>query len=231
VTTDQPHNAFNMTTYRDIICRALVRSYKFVTLDEFVRLGCPDQIHFVLRHDVDKTPLALPPIIDVEAELGVKSTTYVRVAGAEYNPFSYPAMKAFQGAAKRGTEIGLHTSFFEYSQINGFDPLSVLKGELNVLRAFFDIRGISPHRDINYTYNSLPFLETSWQLVAALGVFYHAYEKRIMDATTYVNEGFNPHLCWRSTNPFEAIDKGNGRSIYMLTHPHWWFKDHPFEAP
>lgn len=223
-------NDFNMDTYRTIINAALDKGYRFVTLSEFVALDCPNRKHFIIRHDVDKAPCALSPIIDVELSLGVRSTVFIRIAGAEYNPFSYPAFKAFKDAEMSGAEIGLHTGFYEYAQINGLDPMRVIKGELDVLRAFFDVKGVAPHRDINYVHNSLPYLEQEWYSVSTkMNLAYHAYQSRILASTTYVNEGFNPHLCWRGTTPFEAIEQSD-RSVYMLTHPHWWFERHPFEV-
>lgn len=225
-------HAFSMATYERIIRQGLDRGYAFVTLSEFVARGCPDTGHFIVRHDVDKSPLTLAPIVDVESKMGIRSTTYVRVAGAEYNPLSYPAMKVFKDAESRGTELGLHTSCFEYAQLMNLDAYRILKGELDALRAFFDVKSIAPHRDINYVHNTLPFLDENWSRIRKeLKVDFHAYEKRIIDSTTYVNEGFNPHLCWRSITPFDAIERGGNRSIYLLTHPHWWFKDHPFEGP
>lgn len=227
--TEQRDSVFSMAAYERIIRYAQERSYKFVTLNEFIDLGCPDKLHFVIRHDVDKTPTALLPITEVERNLGVRSTTYIRVCGAEYNPFSYPAMKAFLDASNSGAEIGLHTGCFEYATINGLDPLKTLKGELDSLRAFFDVKSIAPHRDINYIYNSLPFIEKEWNKISTeFGVKYHAYEQRIMSSMTYVNEGFNPHLCWRTVTPNEIVDTGG--SVYLLTHPHWWYKNNPFEA-
>jgi len=227
--SDQRNNMFNMVAYERIIRYARDRSYKFVTLSEFVDLGCPVKQHFVIRHDVDKTPTSLLPIINVERNLSVRSTTYIRVCGSEYNPFGYPAMKAFQEAVRSGTEIGLHTGCFEYAKINSLDPMSILKGELAVLRVFFDVKSIAPHRDINYIYNSLPFLEQQWYRISTeMGIKFHAYEHRIIASTIYVNEGFNPHLCWRAGTPQDAVD--TGKSVYLLTHPHWWYKDHPFEA-
>lgn len=218
-----------MDTYRSIVYEALHRRYRFVTLSEFVALGCPNEGHFIIRHDVDKTPIALAPIVEVERGCGVKSTVFIRVAGAEYNPLSYPAFKAFKDAEASGAEIGLHTGFYEYAQINGLDPMRVMKGELDLLRTFFDIKGVAPHRDINYVHNSLPFLDKHWDTISSeMGFSYHAYEQRIREATTYVNEGFNPHLCWRGATPHEAME--TGESVYMLTHPHWWYQRHPFEV-
>lgn len=226
---DSPNNFFNMSYYNDIIEHALACGYKFVTLREFVRLDCPNSKHFIIRHDVDRLPTSLNPITDVERRLGIQSTIFIRIAGADYNPFGYAAMAAFKRAARAGAEIGLHTAFVEYARICELVPNTILAGELAALRTFFPVVGVATHRDINYMHNSLPHLEREWSVLRKdLCLEYQAYDKTIMDATTYVNEGFNPHLCWRSLTPHDAID--TGRSVYLLTHPHWWFKDHPFEA-
>lgn len=227
----QAHNPFNMSYYGDIIDLALSRGYKFVTLREFVALGCPRMGYFIIRHDVDKSPLSLNPITKVESARNIRSTVFIRVAGADYNPFGYGALDAFRRASAAGMEIGLHTAFVEFALINKLDPVDVLKGELAVLRTFFPVHGVAPHRDINYMFNSLPMLEHRWQeLSGPLGLEYQAYDSAITQATTYVNEGFDPHLCWRTLTPHDAIDRSGGGSIYMLTHPHWWYEVHPFEA-
>jgi hypothetical protein len=224
-----PVNTFSMSTYHDIIVSAQKNNYQFFTLSEFVAAGCPSELSFVIRHDLDRQPITLKPIVQVESSLNVKSTTFVRVAGAEYNMLGYSTFRVLQDAVKEGMEIGLHTNFVEFASINRIDPLNVLMSELQLLRTYFDVSGIAPHRDINYTYNSLPWLNSNWtQLQHKLCLNYHAYEQRILKNVHYVNEGFNPHLCWRSSDPFDVIK--TRKSIYLLTHPHWWFVENPFES-
>lgn len=226
---DHSHNSFNTQYYATIISDALESDYKFVTLSEFIQLGCPDTKHFIIRHDLDKMPNTLPPITKVERTWGVVSTTFVRMTGCAYNAMSYPCFEALREAQKIGCEIGLHSNFVEFANINQVDPHDVLVAELAYMRAFFRIRGIAPHRDIHYMWNSLPWLEENWSHIKdELDLDYHAYEKSISDATIYVNEGLNPHLCWRNLTPHDAIV--TGRSIYMLTHPHWWHERHAFEG-
>ena len=225
----KPNNTFSIAYYKTILQAALDAGYSFVTLKEFVDLGCPEQKHFVLRHDLDKQPTSLAPIIDAERELGIKSTVFVRVCGCEYNPLGYAGYRAIKHAVDAGAEIGLHTGFIEFATITGESAEDVLVNELLTLRGFFDVNGVATHRDINYMYNSLPWLQQNWTRVKShLNLVYEAYEPRIMSRLLYVNEGLNPHLCWRSMTPEQAIT--TGRSICMLTHPHWWYKDHAFEA-
>lgn len=222
------HNTFNMDTYRSIIRAGKECGYKFVTISEFVELGCPKDGYFIIRHDLDLKPLSLKCIAEVEREEQVRSTTFVRLVGADYNLFSYPVFEVIQYAAVM-MELGLHSNFVEFAAINDVHVEAVLKSELQMLRSFFPIYGIAPHRDINYTVNSLPWLDKHWDRIRhEYKLSYHAYESRILESTIYVNEGFNPHLCWRNLTPFDAMK--TQQSVYMLTHPHWWFKHHPFET-
>lgn len=224
------NNKFSMEYYKSFLKKALDCGYKFVTLNEFVTLGCPNKGYFVIRHDLDKQPMSLKHVIEAEHELGITSTIFVRIAGADYNLFSYPCFELISSAAKWGMEIGLHSNFVEFSKINDLNHKKVLSSELDMLRSYFTVTGIATHRDINYMYNSLPSLEKDWHdIKKSMQFSYHAYEDRIMSKTVYVNEGLNPHICWRSLTPEQVIETGS--SIYMLTHPHWWYKNHAFETP
>ncbi|MBI3446830.1 MAG: hypothetical protein HY055_16060 [Magnetospirillum sp.] len=221
---------FSLAYYASIITRAREAGYRVVTLAEFISLGCPDQRRLILRHDLDTKPASLAPMLEVERDLGVASTVYVRVMGPEYNLYSYPLFTVLREAAAAGTEIGLHTNFAEFAAINNLDPYKVLESEVSIIRSFFDIAGISCHRDINYIHNSLPALEDNFaEWGQKLNISYQAYDKYILGKTVYVNEGLSPHLCWRSLRPEEVIP--SCRSIYLLTHSHWWYRNHPFEVP
>lgn len=222
-------NFFSLQYYRQFLEQALEANYAFVTLRQFYDRGCPPERHFIVRHDLDRTPLSLRGVVEVEAALGIQSTIFVRVTANEYNPFSYLVLPILKFAVSGGFEVGLHTNFLEYSTINQLDPLLVIRSELQCLRSFFpQVDSLSCHRDINYQYNSLPWLSERWpELRCELCLHYHAYEETIMKNTTYVNESLSPHLGWGKHTPETMIR--TGMSIYLLTHPHWWFSTHPFE--
>ncbi len=167
-------------------------------------------------------------MLDCERKLGVRSTVFVRVMANDYNALGYTVLPKLRVAEAEGFEIGLHTNFVEFATIAGLAERQVLAAETATLKAFFDIQGVACHRDINYAFNSLPWLEQHWEKVSReLGFTYQAYAPEIMKRVVYVNEGLNPHLCWRSRTPEEVIP--TGRSVCLLTHGHWWYKDHPFE--
>lgn len=239
------NNFFSLDYYESIILIALGAGYKFMTLREYYDAGCPKEKCFILRHDLDKLPSSLPGMLKVEEKHNVRSSTFVCIHG-DYNLFSPRVLLMIQSAQNRGHEIGLHTNFMEVGRIverirpswddfptsgrGVFDEIHrVLESELIAVRSQFDnINSIACHRDINYTHNSLPWLQEHWEkLKEEFDLHYEAYDKKIFDGAVYVNEGLKPHLCWRDKAPEDVIK--TGRSIYLLTHSHWWFKEHPHE--
>jgi hypothetical protein len=222
------NNKFNFDYLEKILRYAKDRSYRIVTLKDFVRLGCPNNGFFILRLDLDLKPQTLRPFLRLIEKLDILATLFVRVTGP-YNILWYPNYKLIQDIKNLDCEIGLHTSAVEWAKINEADPEEVLSAELNLLRSTFDVIGIAPHRDINYMYNTLPWLEDNWlKLSSSTQLDYHAYQAKIMNNVIYVNEGLSPHLGWRNQEPISAID--SGKSICMLLHPHWWYVDHAFES-
>jgi len=222
-------NEFSLGYYASILDRARREGYNVGTLMGFLAAGSPASHFLILRHDVDHKPSTLVQLLDIERKAEVRSTNFVRVMGSEYNPFAYPIFRTLRDAQQDGFEIGLHSNFVEFATINGIEVRAVLAAEVATLRSFFRVDGVSTHRDVNYAYNALPTLEQNWPTwKTELSLKYHAYERRILDATVYVNEGLNPHLGWRSHRPEDILS--TGKSIYLLTHNHWWYRDHPFEA-
>jgi len=170
----------------------------------------------------------LQPFVKLAGELSIPFTLFVRVAGP-YNIFWYPNYKVIAEAAKAGCEIGLHTTPVEWATLMQRNVEDTLAAELAALRSHFDVVGIAPHRDINYVYNSLPWLEEHWaHIKSTTGLLYHAYEDDFQKDWIYVNEGLSPHLGWRNMSPMDAIK--SGKNIHMLLHPHWWYVEHPFEV-
>jgi hypothetical protein len=223
-------NRFSLSYYESILKLSLDTGYRFLRLRDFVEQK-PD-VHkekiCVLRHDLDDKPQRLRGMIDSEESLGVRSTVFVLVHTDKYNPFSYPALNVLRKAEDRGFEIGLHTNFVEVSQIVDAAPDKILANEVNALRGYFSISGIACHRNIDFMYNSLPYVEANWErLKTDNRLLYQAYQPSIFNELVFVNEGFLPHLGWRSHLPEDVI--ASGKSFCLSTHPHWWHQDHAFE--
>ena len=228
-------NDFSLEHMRKIIELALESGYTFMTCREFMACdiaALPKRV-FIMKHDLDAKPDTLWPLLQLETEMGVKPTVYVRVCAPDYNVMSLRVMPELVWWQNYGVEFGLHTNFVEYTKLaevgQDINNTQLLRAEVQLLKNFLDIRGMSTHRDLNYAYNALPWLEEHWDdLKDVLDLDYQAYDPKLMDNTIYVNEGYSPHLCWRNITPEEAI--ATGKHIYMLTHPHWWWVTNPFES-
>lgn len=227
---DASVNCFTLDYYENILRLAKEAGYKFQTLQAFWHDGCPARGRFVLRHDLDANPVTLRGVLARERAQGVLSTVFVRVTTNTYNPFDYRTYPILVGARDAGHELGLHSNFVEFGMFHGLDPFAVLGAELDALRAFFGhVNSLACHRDLNYAYNSLPWLERNWDEVRRrFDMDYQAYDTRIMDSIIYVNETAEQKLGWRSWTPEAAIT--TGRSVCMSTHPHWWYARNPFET-
>jgi hypothetical protein len=70
-------------------------------------------------------------------------------------------------------------------------------------------------------------LQNNWKLIRqATGLKYDAYDNSLFGKFIYINEGLNPHLTWRNNSPLDIIKQG--KSLYLLTHNHWWYEKVPF---
>lgn len=220
-------NNFSIEMAKSFFQYAIKKNYKFVTMSEYLNSKKRDGKYFIARLDLDIKPVTLSPFVKLAADLSIPFTVFVRVAGP-YNLFWYPHFRVIDEASRAGCEIGLHTTPVEWANILGKNIESTLSAELFALRSHFNVVGVAPHRDINYTYNSLPWLDENWTyLKKSNALLYHAYEPVFHEDILYVNEGLSPHLGWRGLTPMEAIE--TGKNIHMLLHPHWWYTEHPFE--
>lgn len=223
-------NKFSLEYYERIVESALAREYRFMTMREFVveRPDVHEEKIAVLRHDLDDRPSRLPGIVDVERRLGVRSTIFVLMHTDRYSLFSYNVLSMLRSIDSEGFEVGLHTNFVEVAQIVGCDPDMILTIEAQTLKAYFDVAGVACHRNIDFMYNSLPYLQENWpRLQEALGFLYEAYDEDLFSDLVFVNEGFKPHIDWRNEVPESVIE--SEKSFCLSTHPHWWHRDHPFE--
>jgi hypothetical protein len=219
--------SFTYKAYKEILKSALDSGYEVLSIRDFLQKASTPSKVLLLRHDIDKNPHSMYPLAEVELNLGVKSSIFVRVMGADYNPVSYSVTNDLMDLEKNDFEIGLHSNFLEFASNTNLDPISVLTTETQLLSSIYKIKGISCHRDINYVVNSLPYLQSNWQLIKnATGLEYDAYDNSIFGHLSYVNEGLNPHLTWRNNSPIDLIKEG--KSLYLLTHNHWWYDKIPF---
>ena len=223
-------NNFSQENYLKILKLALEKGYKFLTMSEYSkdREAYSNMKVALLRHDIDDKPERTEIFFEVEQALKIKSTNFILTNDQNYNIFSIRNLNLFRQIEAYGSEIALHTNYLETATLLELCPQKVLESQVISLRYFFDIKGLACHRNIDFMVNSLPHLRDNWaEISTKLELEYHAYEPHIVDALTFVNEGLNPHLCWRQNDTKQVKESGQG--FCMSTHPHWWHRKHAFE--
>jgi len=223
-------NGFSINYYREILESAKNNGYEFLRIRDYVlnKNAKTEKKIALIRHDLDDKPQRLGAILDVEDDLGIRSSIYVLVHTNLYNFLSVPVLQSLRQAESMGFEIGLHSNFVEFAKLLDTDPDEILAKEIEILRCHFQIDGIACHRNIDYMFNSLPYLEEKWpSFKKSLSLLYQAYDQELFGGFQFVNEGLSPHLGWRSLTPEEVI--ASGQSFYLSTHPHWWHRVHAFE--
>jgi len=218
---------FTYKAYSEMLKTALDSGYTVLCIRDLLKKSAIPPKVLVLRHDIDRNPHSMYPLAETELKLGIKSSIFVRVMGADYNPFSYRITTDLLELENNDFEIGLHSNFLEFATNTNQNPISILTAEVKALSSIYKIKGMSCHRDINYVINSLPYLQKNWGIIKqSTGLEYDAYDNTIFNKFIYVNEGLNPHLSWRNNSPLDIIKQG--KSFYLLTHNHWWYEKIPF---
>ena len=222
-------NFFSQNYYESVLKKAINSNYTFLTLSEFFKSKKPDKKKIaILRHDIDKKVNRAKIFLEVENSLKLQSTNFLLIHDVNYNCFDLNSLSIFMHAEKKGHEIGLHTNFLQTSKILNLEPDQTLKKELSILRNYFNIYGVACHREIDYLYNSLPYLQKNWKQISKENILlYEAYDNQLMNNFEFVNESIKNHLEWRNQKPEDVIE--SGKNFILSTHPHWWYKENPFE--
>lgn len=71
--------------------------------------------HILLRHDIDVSVHRAVALAEIEADLGIRATYFLRLHGEYYNIFEKQIHKRIERIVSRGHELGLHfdTDFFD----------------------------------------------------------------------------------------------------------------------
>ena len=124
----------------------------------------PEKVYVILQHDVDMFPERTLRVLELEADLGVKSNVMLfrdyhdraslQIKGElvfeEY--LTDAVIKGFQRFEKLGFVIGYHCNTYEQSGFDVGRAQDKAEGDVEYLRQFFRIKYYSPHggvRDSN----------------------------------------------------------------------------------
>lgn len=199
---------FSYARYKNFLEKAK-STHKFVFFYEFSE----EDIHqIILRHDIDLSLESALNMAEIEKDIGVKSTYFIRLNSTFYNPISQLDYPRVARIIEMGHDIGLHfdPSFYDS---NGINVLSGIHREKRMLELAFDIqvRSISQHRPFN-----LGQLEGNDSELLK----YFAYNDKFFKKCKYISDSGQR---WREGEPEKHL---HNVKLQVLVHPIWWNEDH-----
>ncbi len=200
--------AYSMSHYEEIVKAAQAR-YRLPLVSE-VGDRLPDDDIFLIRHDIDISPDASLVMARLEADLGVRTSYYVRLHAPFYNPFDIQTYKILAAIADLGHELGLH---YEpgYFEALGRDVATGIAGDIAAFEHLFGFRSqsVSQHEPaLGPVMKTLP------------DGYPCAYQPHlIFDMKYFGDSGFH----WREGCVCTKI--GKYPQIHTLVHPHSWIRE------
>jgi len=110
-----------------------------MTVQSFLKAGQPKEFLVVLRHDVDRQVNAALRMAELEAELGIRSTYYVRKQPSVFKP------EAIRQLHDLGHEVGYHYEILAKSKGNKEKAIYLFEEELKQFREIVPVSTISMH--------------------------------------------------------------------------------------
>lgn len=203
---------FSIEHYREIIKQAQSVGYRFYFFSEWVGGIAHGERTILLRHDVDVSLEKARRFAEVEADLGVRATYFLRLHSRYYQlltPESWPHLCAL---SEMNHEIGLHYECQFYERM-GADHLEMLARDATIFSSIVGkpIQGCAAHLPSRYKP-----LDT--RTIRSVGLAYEAYGPEFTQERKYISDS-RGH--WREGCLCQWL--GRADHITALIHPVLWF--------
>lgn len=214
---------FTLNHYKECLKLALKKGYSFMTMKQFAeqpRALLKNKKIIVLRHDIDHDLWLAQNLSNIEHELNIKSTYFIRLHSKNYSLYSLKNYSVIKKLISQGHEIGLHydAGFAEFFNENAEHFL--LRDKIifeNILNQKFS--GISTHEPKRTGF------VLSKALLEKFGLKYDAYSDVFLKDMKYISDS---SATWREGCMCKFIEKETPL-LCILTHPFWWFNKSPLE--
>jgi len=200
---------FTYAYYETVITELQAHDYEFVTYGDTEAILDPDRKCVVLRHDVDISPLCIPPIMRIEHRNNAVSTYFFMVSSPLYNPFDVEVVQIVHTLRAYGNQIGLHFNFLDGGLGDDYTTLSecVLDQLALFERAYgFNADIVGYHSPPNTGVNSVPIPVP------------HNFDGFYANNLYYMGDS----KCVLLHDFIDVIGSGAHPKIQLLTHPVWW---------
>ena len=207
---------FNFTHYRAMLERALELGYEVTSFRDYRK---ESERALILRHDVDWTIDGVTEFSEIEHDLGVTATYFVRVHAKEYNPFGYREYKTFRDVMNLGHELGLHFESMYFQEIFKEDFTKVLMREKTVLEDIYEIDIVSASAH-GYLGHSLKYDEIT--IESSTGLEHYTYSPEFITDMHYLSDSNGKWYEDKCLCEYLSEHK----KVHVLIHPDWWTDHH-----
>jgi hypothetical protein len=204
--------------YRAFLQAALDAGYRVVSLACFYQDRRTPAL--IVRHDVDVSLATAVRMARIEHELGVRTSYFIRVHAAGYNPFSRDGYASLRWLQDEGFDLGLHheVGVFPLAGANG-KPLGTrehLQRELTALTAVLDrpITSVAMHLP---KHGTMPLTQAD---LDACGILYEAGASVFNESAQFISDS---NRTLKPACPCTLI--GSAEKIYLTAHPTWWMDE------
>ena len=203
---------FTWDHYREILSVGLEQGYRYV---RFCDDPLEDNGHRVrnekrlyLRHDIENDIAAARHMAAIEHESGIRSTYFVLLRSANYNPAERRCVHMLDEIRSMGHDVGLHFSLIDHPALDiEHDLEDLIREDADLLSRILrsSIRVFSFHNPPadGRIFQSVDGLINAY----AAPYFQHAY---------YMSDS-NVH--WHRGCPCQLLRDGSHEAIQLLTHP------------
>jgi len=216
--SDYDNCGFTHAHYKACLEFALEQGYTFRRMKD-AEAADPGGKTILLRHDEDLSLPAVFSLAQIESELGIQSTYFIRLHAKNYNVLAFDSYTSLTEIIKMGHEIGIHYELHCHPGLSSREE-EIFVNSKSLLESILDtsISGISYHEPSR-------FLDKDKKRSLPVGIKYEAYEDRFMERYKYISDS-SAH--WREGCMCQHI--GNEDNLYILTHGFWWYNKSPVET-
>jgi hypothetical protein len=133
---------FSYIHYRNVLKKALKEGFSLTNFRDYERIKSSPRV-IILRHDIDSFPHRDLRMAQIENDLGIKSTFFVRVHGQYYYPFEQNTFLNLKQIMELGHEIGLHSEARTLAPLFQINMVDFFLREKKMLEKILDIEIIS----------------------------------------------------------------------------------------
>jgi hypothetical protein len=214
-----PGFGWKYSDYRKSLELFSKNDYAITSFKQF--LEAPSKKHLILRHDVDFNLDAAYKMAQIDYQLGIRSTFFLRVCANGYNLSSTPSIKIIKELINMGHELGLHLD----TGMENIWSCSLNESIERQFKIFESATGVKAKGFSVHMPATLGGIDYSSIIIENFDLLYHAYERQFTEGEfKYISDSMK---MWREKPLIEFINDVN--KIQLLIHPIWWYESNPQE--